>query len=614
MNIKKKVDQKIKLPSNILAEKIVLAGMITNSSLMYKAVGVVESEIFFDARHQEIYDSIVETYKENEVIDILSIMNQLTKKEKFECVAELNDIEKIGRSVVNNEIFEEYLYLLIDKFLRRSIITGTLSLLEMVANEMSPITAVLSQFEALFLDFNQNNSLSTSELQITSFLPSVIKGIEQKYRDNSRKHGLSSGFTSLDKLTEGFQKSDLIIIASRPGMGKTAFVLNIARNIAKQKNTSLAFFSLEMTVEQLGYRILSSESRVPLSKLKTGNISTQEWLQIQGAVRQLSQVQLYIDDTPRITITKLKSKIYKILQNDEKLSAVIVDYLQLIESDLKLESRYQALSSITRSLKIMAREFSIPLIVLSQLSRNLESRNNKRPLLSDLKESGCISPYSYVDLRNKSLQLRNKYNFVKDKGFAVDTKENVVTSYIKRVYVNRNKLTYNLITESGYHLGASANHKILTNRGWRRLSALNLGERLALIKTHQYNSRSICVPQSRFLYKEFEKVESIHVHKKADLFDIEMEELHNFVANKIVVHNSIEQDADLVCMLYREAYYDKEGENNNRAELSILKHRNGPTGTIELKFAAEFAEFTDLTRPEGLEPSTLGFGNLRSTN
>ena len=614
MNIQKKVDQKIKLPSNILAEKVVLAGIITNSSLMYKAVGVVESEIFFDTRHQEIYDSIVETYEENEVIDILSIMNQLTKKEKFECIAELNDIEKIGRSVVNNEIFEEYLYLLIDKFLRRSIITGTLSLLEIVANEMSPITAVLSQFEALFLDFNQNNSLSTSELQITSFLPSVIKGIEQKYRDNNRKRGLSSGFTSLDKLTEGFQKSDLIIIASRPGMGKTAFVLNIARNIAKQKNTSLAFFSLEMTVEQLGYRILSSESRVPLSKLKTGNINRQEWLQIQGAVKELSQVKLYIDDTPRITITKLKSKIYKILQSDEKLSAVIVDYLQLIESDLKLESRYQALSSITRSLKIMAREFSMPLIVLSQLSRNLESRNNKRPLLSDLKESGCVSSYSYVDLRNKTLQLRKEYNFVNSRGFTVDKKSNIVTSSIKRVYMNKSKLKYNLITESGYHLGASANHKILTDRGWRRLSTLNLGESIALIKTHQYNYRSKCVPQSRFLYKEFEKVESVHIDKKADLFDIEMEEIHNFVANKIVVHNSIEQDADLVCMLYREAYYDKEGENNNRAELSILKHRNGPTGTIELKFAAEFAEFTDLTRPEGLEPSTLGFGNLRSTN
>nr|QUE28528.1 DnaB [Porphyrostromium boryanum] len=588
--------------------------MITNSSLTYKAVGIIESEIFFDARHQEIYKSIIEIHQDGEVIDILGVMNRLTKKEKFECIAELNDIEKIVRSVVNNETFEEYLYLLIDKFLRRSIITGTLSLLEIVANEMSPITAVLGQFEALFLDFNQHNSLSTSELQITSLLPSVIKRIEQKYRDNNQEIGLSSGFASLDKLTEGFQKSDLIIVASRPGMGKTAFVLNIARNITKRKNTSLAFFSLEMTAEQLGYRILSSESGVPLSKLKTGNVSTNEWLQIQEAVKQLSRIQLYIDDTPRITIAKLRNKIYKISQNDEQLSAVIIDYLQLIESDLKLESRYQALSAITRALKIMAREFNIPLIVLSQLSRNLESRTNKRPLLADLKESGCISPYSYIALEDRNVQIRRQGEFLNRIGFAIKKDKQIIQSLVKKVYVSKNKIIYRLITESGYYIGASADHKILTNCGWKCLGAIKIGEQVTLVKTHQKTSKSMHMSHFQFLDQRFEKVKSICIDGKTNLFDIEMKKVHNFIANKIVVHNSIEQDADVVCMLYREAYYSKEKSNSDRAEISVLKHRNGPTGTIELQFTAEFAEFSDLTRPEGLEPSTLGFGNLRSTN
>nr|QUE29268.1 DnaB [Erythrotrichia welwitschii] len=593
MNIQNNIEQQFKLPENILAEKIVLAGIITNSSLVHQTVDIVEPNIFFDKKHQEIYKSITEIHKRKEIVDFLGITNWLTKKNKTECIADLQEIEKLGRKVINNEVFEEYLYLLVDKFLRRSLITGTLFLLEIVANEMTSITAVLNQFEKLFLELSQHSSVSTNKMQITSLLPSVIRGIEKKYRDNTQHNNLYSGFNDLDNLTDGFQRSDLIIIASRPGMGKTAFILNIARNITKQRELSLAFFSLEMTAEQLGYRILASESRVPLSKLRRGEVNTKEWIKIQGAVKVLSKTRLYIDDTPKLTIPKLRGKIYQLLQYNEQLNGVVIDYLQLIESDQGSENRYQVLSSITRSLKIIAREFDIPVIVLSQLSRNLESRTNKRPILADLRESGCVSKNSYINCKDRSIKMTQITKFIEKTTFTANNNKHIVLSSIKQTYLNTSKISYHLLTTSGYCLEVSANHKLLTNSGWKPLSSIARKDLISLIRTYQKSISQLNPMRSKFFQLELEKIDSIYTNKKRSLFDLEMNKNHNFVANRILVHNSIEQDADLVCMLYRDAYYNVEEQDNKIAEVAILKHRNGPTGKVELQFNSQFAEFTE---------------------
>nr|QUE28146.1 DnaB [Sahlingia subintegra] len=570
--------------------------MIANSNFLYKTVGVIETEIFFDKKHKEIYISIINIYETKKMIDVLSIMDHLTKNNKSEYIGELREIEQLGRTLINNEIFEEYLYLLIDKFLRRSIIISILSLLEVVTNEITSVTAVLNKFEELFLNLNQKNYISTRESQLAYLLPSLVQSIEKKYRNSHLKEGVYSGFNNLDEITEGFQKSDLIIIASRPGMGKTAFVLNVARNITSTNELALAFFSLEMTGEQLLYRILASESRVSLSNLKKGTLQKKEWIQIKKAVTELSKAKLYIDDTPKITISTLRSKIYQLLQNNENLHCIIIDYLQLIENDLHInnENRYQALSLITRSLKIMAREFNLPIIVLSQLSRNVESRSNKRPLLSDLRESGCLSYQSYISINQKNIQI--KFNTARLYKWAstINKDKNIVSSSIKKIYNNSNKITYHLVTQSGYYLEASANHKLLTKNGWKHLSVTKKEDSIACIKMYTQNTSIANSIQSELLKIRYEKIESIHICKKTDLFDIEMQTRHNFIANKIIVHNSIEQDADVVCMLYREAYYNSEKNIDDIAEISILKHRNGPTGTVELIFNSEFAEFTQI--------------------
>ena len=205
--------------------------------------------------------------------------------------------------------------------------------------------------------------------------------------------GLSSGFYDLDALTQGFQKSDLIIVAGRPSMGKTALCLNFAINILKSTKLPVLFFSLEMSKEQLAYRILSCETNINNFRLKSGNLQTDEWVKLNNNMQRLSTLPLFIDDTPNPSIAVIRSKIKSILFEQNQIALIVIDYLQLMsqfQGNSKIESRVQELSQITRSLKIMAREFNVPIIALSQLSRNVETRVNKRPILSDLRESGSI--------------------------------------------------------------------------------------------------------------------------------------------------------------------------------------------------------------------------------
>lgn len=599
MNLQNNIEQRFKLPENFLAEQIVLASMINNSNLIYETVGVVTSDIFFNKNHQEIYISITQTHKNEDDINFLNIASNLAKNKKVDSLIELQEIEKLGRTMINSEVFKEYLYLLIDKFLRRSIIISTLFLLETVASEMTSIKDVLNEFETLFLQLNEKHNIATNNIEVTSLLPSIIKRIENNYHNNNldKTNGLYSGFHDLDNLLDGFQKSDLIIIASRPSMGKTALVLNIAKNITQNSNVSLAFFSLEMTAEQIAYRILASESQITLPQLRKGNLTTEEWKRIQTAIQNLSRTKLYIDDTPKITIKKLRSKIYQILQSNTELNCIIIDYLQLIEGDVKSDNRYQALSNITRSLKIIAREFNMPLIVLSQLSRNLESRTNKRPILADLRESGCLASQSYVYFHTKNIKI-SKIPLNTQKIVSVINNNNSVTcSFIKSKSINSNKIFYHLLTESGYYLECSANHKILTNMGWRSLSSLTKKESLACAQTQFQQFDHYKKHQNYFLNIKLDKIQSIYLKQKDTLFDLEVSQNHNFISNRIVVHNSIEQDADVVCMLYREGYYNNEETENQIAEIAVLKHRNGPTGKIELKFNNKFAEFVNKSTP-----------------
>lgn len=291
--------------------------------------------------------------------------------------------------VPNLLYLEDYIKLIHDKFLRRSLIKLGYEIINSAYVTNISLESILSTLETDV--FNITNQIKIQKITSSAELFSqVFLELKQKALKPSLS-GISSGFFDLDSFTQGFQKSDLIIIAGRPSMGKTALALNIGSNIIKNSNLPVLFFSLEMSKEQLTYRLLTNETDITNLRLKTGNLYKDDWVKLNSTIKHLSALPFFIDDTPNPSIQDIKSKIKKILFEQNQIGLIIIDYLQLMQnSKFKTDNRTQELSQITRSLKNLAREFNVPIIALSQLSRNVESRVNKRPILSDLRESGSI--------------------------------------------------------------------------------------------------------------------------------------------------------------------------------------------------------------------------------
>ena len=291
--------------------------------------------------------------------------------------------------IPNLVYLEEYIQLIQDKFLRRSLINLGYEAINSAYITNIPLEKILDDFEKksfkLTNELVESKKLTTAELFLTVFLELKEKALKRELP------GLKSGFHDLDSLTQGFQKSDLIILAGRPSMGKTAFVLNITENVLKKYKVPIIFFSLEMSKEQLIYRLLSNDTGISQTRLKTGNLYKEDWYKLKRSIQNYSRLPFFIDDQANLTILNIRSKIKNILFEQNKIGLVIIDYLQLLlNSQLKSENRVQELSQITRALKNIGKEFQIPIIALSQLSRNVENRINKRPILSDLRDSGSI--------------------------------------------------------------------------------------------------------------------------------------------------------------------------------------------------------------------------------
>lgn len=594
------LERNFEVPHSILAERLVLASLISNPELLDERVNILTPNTFYKEEHKKIYITIEKAYKNLQTIDFLILINILTKNKLLHHLGEESEIKKLGNQLIDNNSFEEYTHLLLDKFLRRCIIENSASLVNLVVNEAISIDKILKDFNNFLNLINTNYKTVNKKLKVSYLLEDFITTISRNSEDQIEK-SIKSGFEEFDNLTSGFHRSDLIIIASRPAMGKTALALNIAMNITKATDINVAFFSLEMPSQQLIYRIITSETQVSINKLRSGKLNNIEWEKIKIATENLSDLNLYIDDTPKITLATLRGKIKYFIQNNKNLGLVIIDYLQLIENNKNINNRSQELSLITRSLKILAREFNIVIIVLSQLSRNVESRNNKRPILSDLRESGCVSKNTLIETKQNKVLIKQLLQKKLLTIYSENENKNLVLSSINKVKNNKKKLVYKIITRSGYNVLATANHKFKSFSGWKRCNILKIMDKIAISveqnSIHNNNKHYSIKPQkSLVLTTIFEKIILINLVEVDIVYDIEMYNINNFIANNIIVHNSIEQDADLVCMLYNEDYYklpEEKNIENSITQISILKHRNGPVGTFELQFSPKFAQFTN---------------------
>lgn len=434
-------------PHNIEAEQAVLGCMLLDADIIPTVTELIRSEDFYREDHREICEAILDITEKAGPIDIITVSEQLQLRGTLDQAGGLDYLASIAGAVPTTANAKHYAKIVEEKSLLRKLIKASSEIAAMSFDASDEAVYVLDKAEKSIFDILQKRS-TQGFTHIKDVLLDTFNRLEELYNSKSYITGIPTGFTDLDLKTAGLQNSDLILIAARPGMGKTAMALNIAQYAAVQKHVPVAIFNLEMSKDQLVNRMLSSEVMVDSQKMRTGKLEDDDWNKIAQALAPLSEAPIYIDDTPGISVMDIRAKCRR-LKLEKNLGLVVIDYLQLMQGRGRSENRQQEVSEISRSLKILAKELNVPVVTMSQLSRGPESRNDHRPMLSDLRESGAI-----------------------------------------------------------------------------------------------------------------------------------------------------EQDADIVMFLYRDDYYNAETEKKNIAEVIIAKHRNGSTGTIELRWFGEYTKFANLKRDE----------------
>lgn len=436
-------------PQNIEAEMAVLGAMLLNEKVIPEILEITDSLFFYKKEHKIIFETIIDLYDKRNKIDILTVSEKLRKKNLLEEIGGTAQLTALADFVPSSANASDYARIIKEKGILRALIENSSEIISLSYKGQEEISALLDKAERLIFDISDRR-VEGGYVHIKDIIKDGIELIESLYHKKSHVTGVPTGFHDFDLKTAGFQKGDLIIVAGRPSMGKSALVTSITGYVAIEKKIPVGIFSLEMSKEQLMQRFLCAEAKVEVNRVRTGFLSPSEWPTLTSAAGRLSEAPIYIDDTPAMNVFEIRAKARR-LKAHHDIQMILVDYLQLISGSGRAESRQQEISKISQGLKALAKELNIPLIAVSQLSRAVESREGHRPKLSDLRESGAI-----------------------------------------------------------------------------------------------------------------------------------------------------EQDADLVVLLFREEYYNPNDENRGIAQAIIAKQRNGPVGTIDLAFLKEYMKFADLAKEKGV--------------
>jgi replicative DNA helicase len=511
------------------------------------------------------------------------------------------------------------------------------------------------------LDRAESMIFEVAEHRVTDSLLSLYPVLEQTmdqlatlYERDTHMIGVPTGYRDLDELLLGLQPSTLVIVAARPGQGKTSFALGAALEVALVAHKPVLFFSMEMGHLELTKRLLASEARIDARKLATGQLTEAEWPKLNQAVGRLAEAPFFIDDNPHCSVMEMRAKARRIKARHGDLGLIVVDYLQLMQTSRRVESRQVEVSELSRGLKILARELEVPVMTLAQLNRQVEYRQDKRPMLADLRESGCLIASTEVTLLDGTTATLGELLARHSRNIEVQTVDEhfrVRPGVMTHVFASGTKPVFELRLASGRRVTASANHPFLTIDGWQQLADLEPGSRIAATRDADIDVRRDTIPPAVWDYMEskgllvdgmrahdvvqrlgrevgshsvyaegisrsmmrriattaddaflsdlagsdvlWDEVVAILPKGEEPVYDATVLGTHNFVANGVVVHNSIEQDADVVMFIYRDDYYNENSEQRGLAEIIVAKHRNGPTGMTKLVFLDQFTKFAD---------------------
>ena len=415
-------------PHSIEAERAVLGAILLNKDAFDAVSSIVKAEDFYSDNHRVIYEALVSIVGKNQRADYVLLSEELKKSQKLEAVGGILYLTNLTTDIVDAYNVEDHAKIVRDKAHLRKLIHVANAVESMAYREEEETEDIVNRAEQMVLDVSGTTKGESSFSAMRDVVYETIDRINELQRHKGILTGVSTGFKDLDNLTSGLQKSDVILVAARPSMGKTAFTLNIAQNVAMKSKKNVAFFSLEMSKTQLVARVLAAVAGINSGRIRNGQLSQEDWGKAINALNDLAEAPLYIDDTSGLTPQLMKKKLRRLIQEHGELGLVVVDYIQLMENGGKkmADNRQQEVSAISRQLKIMAREFNVPLIALSQLSRGVESRADKTPMLSDLRESGSLEQDADI------VAFLNRENYQDTE----DTSDGVETQVIIRKHRN----------------------------------------------------------------------------------------------------------------------------------------------------------------------------------
>ncbi len=638
-------------PHNEEAEASVLGAiLLTETALdgVLLEVGLRPHD-FYRPRHGAIFQAMIRLKEKAtpEAVDALTVAEELRRAAELEKAGGEAYLHSLPTVVPAVGAVLDYARIVKEHSLLRSVLKATREIQDDVSAHRGGARDLIERAEAVLFKIGHDGG--TSEMRsLEAILHDEIDKLEELSKTDIGLTGTPSGFTDLDSLTGGFQPGNLIVLAARPSMGKSAAATNIAEHAAVDAGVPVALFSLEMSETELAHRFLASQARVSSDDLRKGRVRAEKWPKVLQAVEKLARAPIFVDDSSDMSVLELRAKSRRLAAR-HGLGLVVVDYLQLMRPEGRPDSsRVEQIGQISRGLKILARELDVPVIAVSQLSRAVESRNPPVPMLSDLRESGCLTGDSRVYVPETG-EYKPIAELVGRSGFdvmAVSTETwKLERRKVTRAFSTGRKRVYRLTTQLGRTIRATGNHKFLAFEGWKRLDFIAPGEHLALPRTIVEPARVAAAVTTRGMQSElgnrycgstlyrsnlsreraaraaavvnseelarlaggdvyWDRVVSIEPDGVEEVYDLTVEGLHNFVADDIVVHNSIEQDADVVMFIYRDEYYNKESERLGEADVIVAKHRNGPIGEVALTFLPKYPKFANLYRDRGAEPTT----------
>ena len=476
---------RLKLPPHSLeAEQSVLGGLMLDNDAADKIGDVVSAEDFYSDAHRIIYRQIVQLIADGKPADVVTASEALSSVQKLDYVGGLAYLGALAQNVPTAANIRHYANIVRERSILRQLASTATEIAESAFNPLGrDAKTVLDEAEAKILHIAEQGSRGAQNFQIIGkLLANVVERIETLYNrdDPSDVTGVPTGFADLDRMTSGFQPGDLVVVAGRPSMGKTALALNIGENVALNTGMPVAVFSMEMGASQLAMRLIGSVGRLDQQKLRTGRLQADDWDKLSSALGRLNEAPILIDETPALNAIEVRSRARRLMKQYGKLGLVIVDYLQLMQASSQGENRATEISEISRAMKSLAKELQVPVVALSQLNRSLEQRPNKRPVMSDLRE--CVTGDTRVNLADGRRVPISEIVGTTPKVVAIDDRQQLIDAHADLVWSKGVKPVFDVKLASGRRIRATAEHRLMLHDGWRRVAESKVGMRVAVAR------------------------------------------------------------------------------------------------------------------------------------